>query len=368
MGKLKSLKGIEVFSAGKWNGDTYTEDDLDEMVRCFAETGNSFRPAVKIGHDEKQRVAREIMNDEMDGFPALGWAERVYRQGKKLLADFMEVPEKIYELIKRRAFKRVSSEVYWDIEIDGKKYRRALGAVALLGADMPGVSNLKEIFQLYTEAAVGGARKCYDLDSKSFTIEIEQDDLPNEGAQDMTKEELDKQAADLAAAQKANADLAAKLEAQSAELKQFKLDADKRAKDAEDRAAEAELDSAVTDLVSTKLVTPAMKPYVKALLQGETKKQYSLAVGKDGEKKDFSKSGLLKEILKLHSVKATVNVEESSVDHEVETKQTDSEKALNTKIEKYQADHKCSYKTAYKAVMAESEVDSEVEDDEEVDA
>lgn len=130
-----NLHGVEIFAAGTWNGDTYTEKDLDEMVTAFKEVG--FEPPLKLGHQEK------------DGQPAFGWIDRIYRQGKKLLADFKELPQKVYEALKRGNYKRVSAEIYWNYRKGEKVFPRVLKAVALLGGDIPAVTDLEAIGNLY---------------------------------------------------------------------------------------------------------------------------------------------------------------------------------------------------------------------------
>lgn len=129
--QLRSLSDVEIFAAGTWNGDKYTEKDLDEMVRNFDEVG--FEVPLKLGHEENS------------GDPAYGWVESVRRVGSKLIANFRDLPDKIYKAIKDRRYDTVSSEIFWNIRRDGKKFRRALKAVALLGAEIPAVSGLRPL-------------------------------------------------------------------------------------------------------------------------------------------------------------------------------------------------------------------------------
>jgi len=372
--KLKAIRGVEIFSAGVWNGDEYNEKDLDEMVRAFNETSKTFRPALKLGHDEKQAILQN------DGLPAAGWVGALYRIGKKLLADFIDIPEKVHHLLERGAYKRVSSEVFWNTKINDADYRRVLGAVALLGADMPGVTCLSDIFQMYDLQPLAVAevvkvhtekdqdRHTYAFDEKTLTIEKGKQDL-HKGDHGMTQEEFEKLKADLDAEQKKNHSLVTEktsADTELADLRKFKIEQEVKLVEAEKVAAQAILDKEVSELVSQHLVTPAMKPYVLALI-GEEKKEYSF--GEGTKEKKFSKHGLLKEILKLHSAsESTVNSEESSVDHEVETGATDSEKALDQEIQKYALDNTCSYKIAYKAVLKAKADTTEEESEDESDS
>jgi hypothetical protein len=45
-----NLKGVEIFSAGTWNGDKYTVDDLHGIVEAFNETKGGVQPYLKLGH------------------------------------------------------------------------------------------------------------------------------------------------------------------------------------------------------------------------------------------------------------------------------------------------------------------------------
>ena len=142
-----SLTGVEVFATGTHNGDKYTEADLDDMVAAFGHL--DYKPPLKAGHSEDRK-----------GMPALGWVQNLRRMGEKLVADFIDLPRLVYDAIRDKRYNTVSSEVYWNLERGGKKYRRALKAVALLGAEIPAVANLRplhEMFDAHAEAVHEGA-------------------------------------------------------------------------------------------------------------------------------------------------------------------------------------------------------------------
>jgi len=134
-----NVPAIEIMAAGTWNGDEYTRADLDEMVRAFDELRGKIDPPVKLGHDEGQKLAQK------DGYPALGWVERVYRKGATLVADLRDVPERVAKLITAGAYQKVSSEIYFDKEVDGTTYPFVLKAISLLGGDMPAVKDIRSI-------------------------------------------------------------------------------------------------------------------------------------------------------------------------------------------------------------------------------
>ena len=129
--KTFGMKDVEIFATGVWHNDRYTTDDLDEMVKSFEVKG--FRSPLKLGHNNRQ---------EQDGQPAIGWVASIRRVGEKLLADFTDVPAKVFEAIKRKSFRQVSCEIIWNFK---KDMPRVLRAVALLGADIPEVKGLKPL-------------------------------------------------------------------------------------------------------------------------------------------------------------------------------------------------------------------------------
>jgi hypothetical protein len=135
----KDLRGVEIFSSGTWNGDVYNERDLDAMVSAFHSLG--IKPPLKLGHDEAQKWF-----GQKDGAPALGWVANLRRFGKKLVADLVDVPDALHGMITSKRYRTKSAEVYWDYKDgEGRIWPRVLRAVALLGADLPAVSNLQDL-------------------------------------------------------------------------------------------------------------------------------------------------------------------------------------------------------------------------------
>ncbi|HEA21443.1 MAG TPA: hypothetical protein ENH87_11045, partial [Pricia antarctica] len=137
------IQGVQIFAPGQWNGDKYTEKDIEELVSAFNETGQTVRPFLKIGHDKEQGLVQK------DGMPAVGWIEKLRKVGGKLVADFTKVPKKIFDLIKAGAYRKVSSEIFFNVTVAGKKFPRLLKAVAILGGDTPAVQTLDDIISLY---------------------------------------------------------------------------------------------------------------------------------------------------------------------------------------------------------------------------
>lgn len=109
---------------------------------------------------------------------------------------------------------------------------------------------------------------------------------------------------------------------------------------------EAEIDKQLAELEAAKLVTPAMRPFVKNLLDAD-KKEYKIE--KDKEEKEFSRFDLVKEIVAL-AKESTVNFDDNSVDQEGDSKSFSVESA-EKEIEKFMKENKVDYTSAYKAVM-----------------
>ena len=163
------IKGAEIFATGKWNTLEFDERDLDAIVENFEKLKEIHHVPLKLGHNKEQKVT--------DGQPALGWVKRIYRQGQKLLADFVDMPKVIHDAVKKRLYRTVSIELLFNVDHDGNKYNQVLDAVALLGADHPAVNTLADL-QMLTAARTefsGGRRVSFETLAGTKTEEIELD-------------------------------------------------------------------------------------------------------------------------------------------------------------------------------------------------
>ena len=254
------IKGAHIFSAGTWNDLTFSEADLDGIVQAFEKLQLSGRVPLKFGHNDEQPVT--------DGQPALGWVQRVWRDGKKLLADFSGVPTVVFEAIKKELYKFVSIELLRDAERDGVKYSSVLDAVALLGSDPPAVTNLDSLSKLAWSRGETGLQFKARL---AFT----QGSLPINnfsGATDtMSKELIDAALAPhlaelktlrekFSAQEASNATKDAELVAAKAAL--AKVEADAKAKALADN--NAKFTAMVETAVKSGRITPAQRDKIKA--------------------------------------------------------------------------------------------------------
>lgn len=359
----KDIKGVDIFAAGKWNGDEFTEKDLDAMVANFEKTKKHIPPFLKLGHDNEQALLKA------EGLPSAGWVEKIYRVGNKLKADFRDVPAKIYDLIEKGAYRKVSIELFQGLEILEQKFNYLIGAVALLGAETPGVMVLDDILARY-------GLKDYDKRIKSFTdgaesvkiYEYENETQKGGGVPDK----------DLIDAKATIKDLEAKLEAASKDLAKFKKNDEKANKELEQakkdleqlqkdfaqsaqKLKETEIEKQVAELEAAELCTPAMKPFMLQLLDAD-KKDFSIK--KDDEEKALTRFELIKETLEL-AKESDVNFDNNSADTKGKSKDF-SEESVKKEIEKYQEENKVNFSVAYKAVMKKYEQESgyqELEDE-----
>ncbi len=170
-----SLSGVEIMRVGTWNGDKFTSNDLDDIVEAF--DGVGFKPPVKLGHVEKS------------GDPAFGFVTGLKRVGDRLLADISDIPQKLADMIHERRFDAVSSEVFFNLKRGEKLFRRALKAVALLGAEIPAVAGLKPLRESLLENSE-------DTQAHFYSITPEELKMPGE---DKAKLAAEKKAAEDAA-------------------------------------------------------------------------------------------------------------------------------------------------------------------------
>lgn len=373
------INDVEVFAEGTWNGDSYSIQDLDEIVNTFNETKDHLKPYLKLGHSEKQKLLAE------DELPAAGWVENLKRMGNKLVADFKRIPRKIYEIIKNGGYKRVSIELYVNAKIKDKEFPKALKAIALLGGATPAVGTLDDIRALYGSDAVALAFKvdspvkAYESDltivkEQDYVIEKRGDKYclmsKNTGetiachptmaaaqaqeraikSKEMSeKGEVKQMEKEMETLRTENADLKKQLEESSkkyaelsSQVDQFKLDARK-----------AELKNKLAKFIQDKKISPAQEEILMSILMNahsNGQKSFKIA---DKEYKtmddmvfafvDSNSNGLpTDEKSKMgKKFKSEDGKEEVEVDGDILTGIADDKK-----IEDYSQEHKVSYKEA----------------------
>jgi hypothetical protein len=147
--ELLEILNVEILRTGRWNDDVFERTDLDELVLAAGEVG--YRVPITLGHRPGP------------GAPAAGWISNVRRAGDRLLADFVALPRKVFDAIKQRAYDSASVEIFVDLHRNNRVFRRALKAVALLGAEIPAV-DLPPLSSFLAQLQLQSARVAtYDL-------------------------------------------------------------------------------------------------------------------------------------------------------------------------------------------------------------
>lgn len=348
--ELKEIEGVEIFASGTWNDDPYTLDDLDRIVKAFDATKESLKPYVKLGHGERQGLLRS------DELPAAGWIERVYRSGNKLLADIKNMPIKIYELVKRKAYARVSSEIFTNIAINGVKYPLALKAVSLLGGETPAIHSLDDVLALFAQGAAKVAAFETDADIRRYEFEatgllaIPQ---PQE-VDPMTLEQLQQENAGLKEANKKFSDenkvlreSVEKIGKDTADVKAFADEVRAQNEQLKKDKRFAEATTKVNELIQSKKIVPAQKEALTALLlETDSTRKFSI-----GGKEYTGMEAVVLAFVEAGNAAVPPTEEESEVGKQ-------NSQDLDGKVKNYQAKHKVSYAEALTAVAVENGVKS----------
>lgn len=324
MAEVFNLDNVEIFETGTWHGDEYTTKDLDDMVSAFADTRDALKPHVKLGHSNNQSLLQK------DGYPSAGWITGLKRQGEKLLARIENVPEKIYNLINSKAYGRISSEIYWNLKLNGQKHRRALKAIALLGADTPEVHSLDDFISLYTENFNGQLKIYDDKDEETNMSDDRIEKLESELKEYSTKvSELENQYSDVLKENEELKKYAAKVE-YDRELSEIKTYFDTQLNDGK--------------------ITPSQYDYFIALSIND--KEVKTYTNDKSNKIEGTSFELVKAIIENGSKQ--VDFSEDSKHEKVEKKSelSDDEK-LFEKINNYMKEHKVSYQDAFDVISME---------------
>jgi len=268
----------EIFSVGKWNGFEFTLNDLRKMATSFDSLKEVLQVPLKFGHNDDQPMT--------DGQPALGWVSDIYVKGQKLVAEFSDIPDIVYNAMERGMYRNVSVELDFDVNYKNSFYDFVLTGVALLGADLPAVNNLNSLTKYMARDSVHAFSKKENADyyaavsHKSFTM----------GDNDMN--EIEKLKADLEKAK-----MQAKLDSEKFATERKSWEAAEK----ERKAHEAEvkflndktgLELTLEKLVEEKRVFPAQRDAILKDLSPENieQRQFTVKVmGDSPDDKDLNK-------------------------------------------------------------------------------
>lgn len=175
-----SVKDLPFFKAGIYNGKRFTEDDLEQIETNFKSLKSQIQPPLKLGHG-----AQKFLRNE--GMPAVGWIHSVRKVGDTLFADISNIPKRIYELIKKKTYRRPSAEIYRNFKTeDGKSHGVTLAAISLLGADIPAIKSLTDIESLFKDKQLGVSMSTFNI-----ALETNQDNILTVNFDSKTGEEDD---------------------------------------------------------------------------------------------------------------------------------------------------------------------------------
>jgi len=247
----------EIFAVGKWNGMEFTESDLHAIAAAFELLQNNHQVPLKFGHNDQQPMT--------DGQPALGWVDRVWVDGQKLLARFTDLPAIVYEAMKKKLYKNVSVELDIGVNYKGNTFPFVLSGVALLGADIPAVNTLKDLTH-YLRRSVNfsaGRRAVFSANADN-----------QEGGNIMELAELTKKIAELTAQVSTltteNAAFKAEKLEMSAKIAKFETDAKTRDEvEAKARvsAKRAQIVGLLEEGVKSEAITPAAREQFSKLMR-----------------------------------------------------------------------------------------------------
>jgi len=330
----------EIFAVGKWNGDEYTEQDLDIMVTAFAALGDAVKPPVKLGHNEQQ--LKEILQD---GHPALGWVKTLRKVGSKLVATLTQVPDLVYQAIKAGRYKRVSSEIYWNYKRGDTTFSRVLAGVALLGADIPAVTSLADLEAYLTQSMQDAS---FDRVG-AYSFEANEDGtITTSGGSTMaddTKIYQDK-INDLSTQVKELTDKLAANDKVAEDAKTYKAELEAIRKERSDER-KADKIKVFTDLCNQMVTDGKLPPATRDILCKFDEHTYSENAG-------FSVPlDTVEAMLKSFASVVLDTGEKGKKDADKQTEHKDSFEELNAKAKAYSAEKKVSYAMAVQAVLAE---------------
>ena len=149
--KTVEVGEIDLMGPGIWNGIKFTENDLREISRNFATLKDRVKVWLTLGHSGR------LGTQQRAGIPSVGWFNRLwYDAATRRLRGFLtDVPQKLAELIKAKAYRTISMEYLrrFRDEPTGKVFNRVAVGCGLLGAELPAVTTnrtLDAVRDLYT--------------------------------------------------------------------------------------------------------------------------------------------------------------------------------------------------------------------------
>ena len=295
--EMAEIKGVEVFEAGTWTdskGTTFetTEKDLDEVISNWK--GKVSEIYLNLDHSpkltDKVRSALEVVN--------LGVVSSLIRKGKKLVADFKNVPKQLAELIQAGSLKNRSIEMYLKgfRAFGNKIFQNVMTAVTFTGQE-PAVKNLNDNFEVIFDVLMkrdeyhlpksreNENKIIINLENQSMKIEVDKDEYNNLIQYKASHAEIDKtleaSKGEIATLKKEKDDLSKKvteLETVKGEFETFKKKIDEEKSVNLKKEAEEFIDQAIKD---GKVQSKFKDAYVSDYVEKAEKNEDALKLFKD---------------------------------------------------------------------------------------
>lgn len=322
---MKELKA-EIFAVGKWNGIDVTQEMLIELANNFSRLADFIDVPLKLGHNEEQQMT--------DGEPALGWVDKVWVEGEKLFAKFVDLPDIVFDAIEKKRYKNVSIEALFDVNHKGVDYGTVLTAVALLGTDMPAVNTLSDL-QTYMTAN-NLAFSSHATFSKKPSDKSEKSTMTPEEKAEFDRLKAENEAKDKLIA--GHATEKAKFTTESAE-KDAKIKELEGEKETSKFAAEKkEVEEDLEGLVKDKKITPAQRDKLLKDCDEKTIDSVKFTISTLKENKPMGKQD--------------EQAKDDKSDEEDNSEQSPDEK-VRRKARKYANENKVSFSVAVKEVLGD---------------
>jgi hypothetical protein len=185
---MANLNNVEVFAVGTWNKYKFVYEDLVEIVNNtnYLISTKKLNPPLKVGHSTNQ-----ILKQQTDGDPRLGSVSNFrLNKDKKIVCDFTNIPDIIFTAIKKGLYNNVSVELDHIANFGWYTHK-----VALLGADLPAVKNIKDLqvylsenqnlvdidckFNFSTPKIIGGVIKMSEKEKEAggVTVNLHRDEV-----------------------------------------------------------------------------------------------------------------------------------------------------------------------------------------------
>ena len=150
------MKFYEVFKSGTYPQGKFSKKDLEQIASNY----------------DPKFCEAPITIDHVQSGPAFGWVDNVKAEDDKLKVSFKDVPEEFEKEVNAGKYKKVSVELYKNLEGKG----HYLKAVSFLGAAIPQVKGLEPIKFMDSEADFYEFEAEISEDEQKFT-QADIDDL-----------------------------------------------------------------------------------------------------------------------------------------------------------------------------------------------